>query len=241
MKSVAVLAILFGITLSISRTTTAQDLSALDQEKLKLAEIAADRFVERFAQTRDFGIVWKEFHMSDISCTVKANGILSEDDYRRFQFGDKLLARFYVAIMNYYYLKAVHDIDVVQADSDVSEEAITPKEIRVAESRSKYVKTNAKAPRSAKEVERMILELNRLSSLYRKYTPRRAMNSPEWRAKAASLETKNLPASQRITNGHPDFCVPEHVKLYIVERGIFHFYFVEENQKMKVAAFGIGN
>ena len=241
MKSVALLAILFGITLTMAQTAVAQGLSPLDQEKLKLGGAAADRFVERFQQTRDFGIVWKEFHMSDVSCTIKANGVFSKEDYERLKLEDELLERFYVAIMNYYYLKAVHDFYVVGPDLEFSEEALTPKEILRAEKKSTYVKTNGKEPGSAKEIEKMILELRRLARLYRKHTPPRAMSSPAWREKMAYLERKNVPASERIMNGDLNFCIPENVKVYIVERGIFYFYFVEEKGSMKVAGLGIGN
>ena len=40
-------------------------------------------------------------------------------------------------------------------------------------------------------------------------------------------------------NGNATFCVPEQVNVYIVDRGIFYFYIVEEGGKMKVAGLGI--
>jgi hypothetical protein len=235
MKSFARLVILLSITLSIPSPAFAQDLSTGDKEKLKLARIAADRFVERFAQTQDFKVAWKEFHMSDISCTIKTNGFFSLDDYRRLNLEDELIERFYVAVMNYYYLKAVHDVHFAPLNSEFSEEEITPKEILLAEKNSTYVKTNAKEPDSAAEAEQMIVEMRRFAKLYRKYTPRNVMRSPAWRAKVAPFEGEDVPDSRRIMNGRSDFCVPDNVKIYIVQRGIFYFYFVEENGSMRVA------
>ena len=40
-------------------------------------------------------------------------------------------------------------------------------------------------------------------------------------------------------NGVATFCVPEKTKVYIVDRGLFYFYVVEEGRKMQVAGLGI--
>ena len=40
-------------------------------------------------------------------------------------------------------------------------------------------------------------------------------------------------------NGDEAFCVPEKDKVYIVDRGLFYFYVVEEGHRMKVAGLGI--
>jgi hypothetical protein len=42
-----------------------------------------------------------------------------------------------------------------------------------------------------------------------------------------------------ILNGDATFCVPQKTKVYIVDRGLFYFYVVEERRKMKVAGLGI--
>lgn len=235
MKRFSFLAILLFIAFSVACVAAAQGLSPGDKENLELARIAADRFVERFAQSRDFEAAWKEFHMSDISCTIRTNGFFNPDEYRRLKLEDELLERFYIAIMNYYYLKAVHDIHFAALDSEFSEEEITPKEIRVSEKKATYVKTNGKEPHSAPEIEEMIVELRRFAKLYRRYTPRNVMKSPAWRAKAARFEEKDVPDSQRILNGDSQFGIPDTVKVYTVQRGIFYFYFVKENGSMKVA------
>ena len=112
------------MTLNTPHRAFSQESSPLDRAKLDLAGKSADAFVERFRRTLDFGIVWKEFRLSDISCTIKANGFFSENDYERFKFEDELLERFYVAVMNYYYLKGVHDLSIDRLDSDLSEEQL---------------------------------------------------------------------------------------------------------------------
>ena len=42
-----------------------------------------------------------------------------------------------------------------------------------------------------------------------------------------------------VQNGNATFCVPEKTRVYIVDRGLFYFYLVEEGRKMKVAGLGI--
>ena len=42
-----------------------------------------------------------------------------------------------------------------------------------------------------------------------------------------------------ILNGDPTLCVPKQTNVYLVDRGIFYFYIVEEVGKMRVAGLGI--
>ena len=67
------------------------------------------------------------------------------------------------------------------------------------------------------------------------------MRSAAWRANSSYLASSGSWDHTGVLNGHPDFCVSNNVKLYIVERSIFYFYFVEENGRMRVAALGIGH
>ena len=137
MKTFAGCLILVAIALSQPIGVFSQELTPEDRQKLELAEKSADRFVERFRQTLDFGTVWPEFHMSDISCTVKTTGYFNLNDYKRLKIDNELLERFYVAVMNYFYLKGVHDLTVSPSDFNLSDDAIEPKEIRLTE-RNQY-------------------------------------------------------------------------------------------------------
>jgi hypothetical protein len=239
MKTVAGCLILVAITLSQPCGVLCQELTLEDRWKLELAEKSADRFVERFRRTLDFGTVWPEFHMSDISCTVKTTGIFSLNDYKRLKLDKELLERSYVAVMNYFYLRSVHDLTVSRVDSNLSEDAITPKEIRLTERRSVYVKTNGKEPKTARDLEQMTVELRRLARLYRKYIPRNAMRSAAWRANNNYLMNRSNTTHLGVSSGHPDFCIPETTKYYMVDRGLFYFYIIEEKGKMKIAGLAI--
>ena len=42
-----------------------------------------------------------------------------------------------------------------------------------------------------------------------------------------------------VLQGNETFCIPKTTNVYIVDRGIFYFYVVDEGRKMNVAGFGI--
>ena len=79
-----------------------------EHAKQRRAGQVADRFVNRFRATLDFGIAWKAFRLSDPSCTHRANGNLSQSDYERLKLSSRTIEKLYIATMNLYYLMAVH-------------------------------------------------------------------------------------------------------------------------------------
>src|SRR5690242_6909989 len=92
------------ISLAIPYFTLAQNSSTESAEKQRRAAQLADRFVERFEQTLDFGIAWKAFRMSDPSCTHRANGNLTATDYAKLKLSSSVIEKLYIATMNLYYL-----------------------------------------------------------------------------------------------------------------------------------------
>ncbi len=219
-----------------------QVLSPTDRKKLRLAEMTADRFVSRFRQILDFGTVWKEFRAEKFNCRlIKSDLVTNVNDEEKVKIGAAVLERAYIAFMNYYYLKSVHDLSLARFDSDETEEQITPKKILQMENSSIYAKTNGKEPKSAKEIEEYIVELNRLSRLYRKHMPRNAMRSAAWRANYKYLVNRGGITHFGVRSGHSDLCIPNNVKYYIVSRGVFYFYIVEENGRMKVVELAVGD
>lgn len=69
--------------------------------------------------------------------------------------------------------------------------------------------------------------------------PAGAMKSPAWRANQKYLIASSGMDHGGALNGDETFCVPQKTKVYIVDRGLFYFYVVEERRKMKVAGLGI--
>jgi hypothetical protein len=236
---------LVGAILFISLTftpyvTVAQKIPSEVAEKQRRAGRVADRFVDTFRQTLDFGTAWKAFRLSDPSCTHRANGILSQGDYDRLNLSSQTIEKLYVATMNYYYLMAVRDLSLARIDSQSdSHESPTPREIEATVKKSKFFQNDDRTPQSDEEVSELISTFDQLARLYRKYLPKGAMRSAAWRANQKYLIGRRGMDHEGILNGNTTFCVPEQSKVYIVDRGIFYFYVVEEGSKMRVAGLGI--
>lgn len=207
----------------------------LDKQR---AEQIADQFIERFEQTLDFGIVWKALRLSDPSCTQRANGILNEDDYANLKLSGDIVEKLYIATMNFYYLKNVYELSHSLIDSE-SEPASAPAEIEARMKRSKFFEGDEHKPQSQKEVTELIGTLDQLARLYRKHIPRKAMKSPVWRANEKYLRSRNTTDHEGVLNGSETFCIAEGSNVFIVDRGVFYFYLVNEGGKMRVAGLGI--
>jgi hypothetical protein len=214
--------------------------NSTEQTKQRRAGQVADQFVNRFRATLDFGIAWKAFRLLDPSCTHRANGILTESDYERLKLNSRTIERLYIATMNYYYLMNVHDLSLARIDSKSdSDDSSTPKEVKVILKRSKFFQNDDRTPQNAREVGELISTFDQLSALYRKDMPAGAMKSAAWQANQKSLMAKSGVDHEGTLNGDATFCVPEKQKVYIVDRGLFYFYVVEQGRKMKVAGLGI--
>ena len=216
------------------QVTFAQKNSTENTDKQLRAEQIADRFVDRFQQTLDFGVVWKEFRLSDPSCTHRANGNLSENDYAKLRLNGDIIEKLYIATMNLYYLKAVYELSLTRIDSH-SEDVSTPAEIEVIEKRSKFFQNDDRKPQSYEEVTELIGTLDHLARLYRKYMSKEVRKSAAWRANENQLRM----GYADVLNGDETFCIAKGSNVYIVDRGIFYFYVVDEGGKMKVAGLGI--
>jgi len=225
------------ISLTATPHVTFAQNSTENTDKQLRAEQIADRFVERFQQTLDFGVVWKEFRLSDPSCTHRANGNLGENDYAKLRLKGDIIEKLYIATMNLYYLQAVYELSLTRIDSQ-SEDVPTPAEIEVIEKRSKFFQ-NDHTPQNQEEVSELIGTFDQLARLYRKYLPKEAMKSATWRANEKYLRSRSGMAYADVLNGDETLCIPKGNNVYIVDRGVFYFYVVEEGGKMKVAGLGI--
>ena len=180
MKRLVVL--LFIFVAANPHVTFAQKDSS-EHAKQRRAEQVADRFVNHFRATLDFGRAWKAFRLSDPSCTHRANGNLSESDYERFKLNSRTIEKLYIATMNLYYHKGVYEFSLARIDSQSdSDDSLTPNEAKVITKRSRFFQNDDREPQNAKEVGELISTFNQLSAAYRKHMPAGAMKSPAWRA-----------------------------------------------------------
>ena len=220
-------------------TLTQKISSEVATEKIRAAQVA-DRFVDVFRKTLDFGIAWKTFRLSDPSCTHRANGVLRQTDIERFKLSGPTVEKVYIATMNYYYLKAAYELSLERIDSQSdAAKSITPGKAALIEKSSKFFQNDDHEPQSAKEVEELIGTLEQLAAEYRKHMPEGVMKTSAWRANQKYLMARSGMGHADILNGDETFCVPEQTRVYVIDRGIFYFYIVEEHGKMKVAGLGI--
>jgi predicted MPP superfamily phosphohydrolase len=234
------LVLLLFIFFAANPHVTLAQKNSTEHAKQRRAGQVADRFVNRFRATLDFGMAWKAFRLSDPSCTHRANGNLSESDYERFKLSSRTIEKLYIATMNLYYLMAVHDLSLARIDSQSdSDDSLTPNEVKIIRKRSKFLQNDEREPQNATEVGELISTFDQLSALYRKHMPAGAMKSPAWRANQKYLMTRSGTDHGGTLNGDETFCVPQKTKVYIVDRGLFYFYVVEEGHRMKVAGLGI--
>ena len=234
------LVLLLFIFFTANPHVTLAQKNSTEHAKQRRAGQVADRFVNRFRATLDFGVAWKAFRLSDPSCTHRANGNLSESDYERFKLSSRTIEKLYIATMNLYYLKYVHDLSIARIDSQSdSDDSLTPNEVKIIQKRSKFFQNDEREPQNAREVGELISTFDQLSALYRKHMPAGAMKSPAWRANQKYLMTRSGTDPEGTLNGDETFCVPQKTKVYIVDRGLFYFYVVEEGHRMRVAGLGI--
>lgn len=234
------LVVLLFIFVAANPHVTFAQKDSTEHAKQRRAEQVADRFVNRFRATLDFGMAWKAFRLSDPSCTHRANGILNQSDYERLKLSSRTIEKLYIATMNYYYLMAVYELSLVRIGSQSdSDDSLTPNEVNAILKKSKFFQNDERKLQNAREVGELISTLEQLSALYRKHLPAGAMRSPAWRANQKYLIASNGIDHEGALNGSETFCVPQKTKVYIVDRGLFYFYVVEEGRKMKVAGLGI--
>ena len=232
--------IVFVLLITNPCVALTQKISSEGAKQKIRAEQLADRFSERFRETLDFGIAWKAFRLSDPSCTHKANGILGQADYERLNLTSETIEKLYIAVMNYYYLKAVHDLSLERIDSQSdSANSKTPTEVEIIVRGSKFFQNDDREPENAREVQELISTLRQLATEYRKHMPKGVMKSSAWRSNQKYLMARGGTDHADILNGDETFCIPQRTNVYVIDRGIFYFYIVEESGKMKVAGLGI--
>lgn len=235
------LVVFFGIFLAAACVASAQVMSRTDQVKLMRARRTADRFVERFRQTLDFGKVWKEFQVSDPSCNYQANGLWDAEDQDRARLSSALIEEHYIAFANCLYLVFAYWLNTIRAQEDYAAEKHLPKAIQAAQKKLEQIE--ARRPQDSNEAKVIISELRELANVWRKHMPANRMRSRVWRANIRMIVNRDDGIAHLSVGegGEWDLCIPRGTKYYIVDSGLFYFYFVEEKGLMKVARFAIGN
>lgn len=234
--------VVFGIFLAAAGAASAQVMSRTDQAKLMRARRTANSFVERFRQTLDFGKVWKTLQVSDPSCNYKTNGLWDAEDQDRARLSDALIEEHYIAFSDCIYLAFAYRLNTIRYQEDYHDtEQPLPKALQTAEKKMEQI--NSRRPQDSSEAKVMISELRELANVWRKHMPPYQMRSRLWRANIRTIVNREDGIAHLSVGegGEWDRCIPRGAKYYIVDTGLFYFYFVEEKGRMRVARFGLGD
>jgi hypothetical protein len=93
---------------------------------------------------------------------------------------------------------------------------------------------------SRSQVERFVSWSKGVALVYRKYLTAGVFDSPRYQKNLANHHAIHDEYEKRfrITSGMSNFDVPDSTPVYYLRRGIFEFYFIEENGKLKVLTLG---
>lgn len=236
-------------------------LTPEEQHKLRRAEEAADRFIQRWHETLDMDVLFDEMYVSNpeqrrrnvnlfygvykqLSATAYDPGITKGVD-------EAIMRKGFMAFWNLFYL--TEEYRLAFQDPEDQEQNIPP-EIAEAFNDLRKIKLNEKYIILA-EVKAYIAKANHTSSLLRKYLTREAFDSPLYRAnlsrcregQPAALSFQRMLNSMTnskdksrfsISRGFREFGVRKEIEVYELNHCLFAFYFVEEAGQLKVLTLG---
>jgi hypothetical protein len=228
-------------------------------ENLKRAEQLADRFVERFKETLDFEVVYREFFITDSEKRLlnPTSIILDSEQHGEIkkEISPTEIEQAYKGFMNLYYLMSLYLSNVLteeeESESEIKSEELFPPELLKAMKEpascfffTDYVKDASckETPepyKTAEDVRRFVREASHVAMLLRKYMPPEPFSSPKYKAHLAQMEWDGRTTD--INQGDEHFGIGEETTVYQIYRGLFVLNIVEENSEMKVAGIPIGN
>lgn len=216
----------------------------MSSQELQRANKAADRFIQRFQETLDFSVAYDEMFAAD------AVGVLRKLEFFKSlnlspqlikQLDDSTLKRTYKAEMNLYYLRFAYDLSQTSLDKSTPTLVTTePLEIASMIKASKYRPLlsngwSGKLPtlNTVAALKEYLAELNKVIELYRKYVSRDSFTSRKYQ-----VGLERLKAHRRLVpgvkKGWPEIGISKNVSIYVVEKDLFVFPFIEEKGRLKI-------
>jgi hypothetical protein len=252
LQSVALAVVALASTINALSCTKAQQAqsqqrkeksSAMSSQEARRIEEAADRFIKRFRETLEFGIVFDEMFVSDAVQRLRNVGFfqginISEQLVQNLD--ETALKRTYKAFMSYYYLKAAYDLGVGKDEGEPPEVVAALRASKFHNLLSDEGSGDSPTITTRQELEEYVADLNNIAALYRQQLPQNVFDSPTYKARLTAIK-KDKRSQVRIRNGYEDYGIKEGVKVYEVEQDIFIFFFVEKNGELKVITLGMGN
>ena len=218
-----------------------------EQEKLRRAEQLADRFVKRFGETLDFGVVYREMFVRDKAQRRRnAESVLNGLAEKRLisELDDATLEETFVAFMDSMYVSWLYMLNV-KGFADKDPERYFPREVlreirRTAFSECSLLlaggadcdKLGAESFKTKGELARHVSHWRRLTALFRKHMPRRPFNNSAYK-----LNVRDIVWSSRqptVNDGNWYFGIEKRIPVYEISRGMFLFNIIEERGVFRV-------
>jgi TonB family protein len=219
-----------------------------EEEKVKKrrAEEAADLFIQRWHETLDMNVLFDEMYVSDPE-QRRRNAYLFYGVYQfvtatadgpKFskEIDEQTLREAFLAFWNWYYLANEYDL-AFRKEEEM--EAKSPPEATEISQNLRRLKLNPKRMIPA-QIKEFIAQYNQFSSIYRKHLPREVFESDLYK-KSTGENRSELEKYRRdfsVMDGFPEYKIKKGVEVYKLERGVFEFFFIEENGKLKVLTLG---
>jgi hypothetical protein len=197
------------------------------QSKQKAAEAEADRVMQRFYETLDFGVIYREMYVSEplkareVRATIRPS--LGRAPVPVFEF--PALERAYIAARNFDFL-----VSAVHFTYDGDKETFK----KEAEEQIKQYYMPMQSPAyppvltSEQLDSRFTATMNHLSEFWRKFVVRENVGSDFYRQQISIFQESRSPIRGFVKQ------IGLGKKIYVVRRERHYLYFVEENNKFKM-------
>ena len=218
------------------------ELTPEEAAKERRVEEAAERFIKRWHETLDLNILFDEQYVANpeqrrmnvglfggvykqLSASAYGPGVAKGVD-------EALLRDAFFAFWNYYYLAQEYQLALGKPDDGDFPE---PPEFK----RPQMPKLDQKMIRRTQVVQLMEI-LKPAAAVYRKYLTPDLFSAPRYSQNLRRAEDKADENEKRfrISQGFPEYDVPNNTDVYYLRKGVFEFYFIEENGKLKVLTLG---
>lgn len=192
------------------------------------AEAAADRIVQTFHRTLDFAPIFAAQFVTEP--TLRSRAIALDDPDKLANFDAPTHERVYVTALTFMHLWA--EYMMIQKVNDV------PPEFEKMDPKPEWlISSISKTPGNLQELNQGLLDVEKVSVLYRKYFSPASFRSPTYLAGLQSEREQarkfrhNVP---RVEKGNSKFGIPESVPVYVVRPEMFDYYFIQEKGEMKL-------
>lgn len=208
--------------------------AAVEGEKQRAAEEAADRVMRRFYETLDFGTIYRELFVADparqFEVSLVVDNKIDRKGGKHISFAAK--ERAYVAMINFWWLtSALRFTDDDRAGQSAAlDELKEPYEGLTRRNPEGYVRTDADLD------ENFTAVFNRMSDVLRRHVSRARFGTAEYYDKAAKLEETQANQTDELKELFAE-ALPKGANLYVARREMHYLYLIEQRGEFRLLTY----